>query len=234
MEEDIVMRVPGLGVYYGIDDALEYANIMASSDFNKGYHIFLQQVMQLDKVGENELHALVHMVSAWENFTRVSTPIYDNMYSFSPCSTRIREWNLTFEELPNGVNPTFDYFVGGAYTDKRLCEEVMKDCTGEYQQFESQGECESFYGALPKYDQNCLDRTNGVNYALQGNTTLCRFLHHFMMHSSPELHCFHAGKGDRPDANGNFKCVPEDCQEKEIAVDDWSGDCSLEEQVRIH
>uniref|UniRef100_A0A7S2VVU3 ABC transporter domain-containing protein n=1 Tax=Triparma pacifica TaxID=91992 RepID=A0A7S2VVU3_9STRA len=230
LEEDIVMRVPGLGVYYGIDDSLEYASIMASSDFNKGYHTFLQQMLQMEKVGENELHVLVHMVSAWENFTRVSTPIYDNMYGYAPCSTRIREWNLTFEELPNGVNPTFDYFVGGAYTDERLCQEVMKDCTGEFQQFESQEECESFYGALPKYDQNCLNRENGVNYALQGNTTLCRFLHHFMMHSSPELHCFHAGKGDRPDAHGNFKCVPEDCLEKEAKSYSGSGECNEEEQ----
>ncbi|GMH68075.1 hypothetical protein TrST_g11425 [Triparma strigata] len=211
IEEDIVMRVPGLGVYYGDEDALEYALIMASPEFNNDYHIFLQQMYQMEFLGGDRLHLLAHMVSAWENFTRVSTPIYDNYYNYSPCSARIREWNLTFEELPSGVNPTFDYFVGGAYTNERLCQEVMNDCTGEHQQFGSVVECVKFYESLPKYDQACLDRDNGIDYALQGNTTLCRFLHHFMMHSSPELHCYHVGRGDRPDAHGHFKCVPEDC-----------------------
>ena len=133
------------------------------------------------------------------------------------------------------MNPTFDYFVGGAYTNEKLCEEVMTNCVGEHQQFDSLQECKLFYDVLPQYDQTCLERDNGIEYALQGNTTLCRFLHHFMMHSSPELHCYHVGRGDRPDAHGNFKCVPEDCvppvvSEKEISD---SNDCADHLQADI-
>ena len=225
MEPEIVMNVPGLGIYYGIEDALEYANIMADSDFNGDYHTFLQQYMKLDVMkwegGEGDeldydkIHMLGDFVSAWENYTRFSTPIYDNNFHFSPCSARVSRWDLVFGELDDGSNPTFDYFVGGAYENTKLCGIVMDECVGEHQQFDSLGECVKFYDSLPEYDDDCLNRENGVGYALQGNTTLCRFLHHFMMHESPEKHCYHVGRGDRPDVRGHFKCVPEDCIAKE-------------------
>ena len=87
---------------------------------------------------------------------------------------------------------------------------VQTECYGKHQQFESVAECVTFYDSLEEYDQACLDRTNGVAYSLQGNTTLCRFLHHFMMHESPEMHCYHVGKGGK-DGNGKIKCAPSDC-----------------------
>lgn len=62
----------------------------------------------------------------------------------------------------------------------------MEDCKGEHRQFESKEECVVFYDSLPKEDESCNDPNSGVGYALQGNTTLCRFLHHFMTKTSPE------------------------------------------------
>ena len=70
---------------------------MASSEFNNDYHLFLHQLLTMDIVDDDTLHVLAHHVSAWENFTRVSTPIYDNYFGYTPCSTRVRQWNLTFE-----------------------------------------------------------------------------------------------------------------------------------------
>ena len=86
-------------------------------------------------------------------------------------------------------------------------------------------ECEDFYESLPLTDPACLDRDNGVAYAVQGNTTLCRFLHHFMMKSSPEMHCYHCGKG-RPDVNHKIKCGPDDCDKTIGNVGESEGDYS--------
>jgi ABC-type multidrug transport system ATPase subunit len=245
LHPDIIMSVPGLGVYYGANDALEYANIMASNDFNGDYHTFLQQYFEMtvpfhkdadgaetEERDYDKLHMVADMVSAWENYTRFSTPIYDNMYDFVPCSTKISKWDLVFQELEDGVNPTFDYFVGGAYENNKLCEFVQRDCTGEHQQFESISECVKFYDSLPEYDEQCLDRENGVGYALQGNTTLCRFLHHFMAHASPQVHCPHVGRGDKADIRGHFKCVPEDCMAHDDAHDE-EATCTTEMQADI-
>ena len=178
LEEKVVMRVPGLGTYYGREDALEYAQIMSNPKFNGDYHVFLQQMLTMKFLAIDEINVVGNMVSAWENYSRVSTPIYDNNYGFTSCSSRIREWNLTFAELEDGSNPTFDYFVGGAYSNLKLCQMVQTECYGQHQQFESVAECVNFYDSLEEYDQACLDRSNGVSYSLQGNTTLCRFLHH--------------------------------------------------------
>ena len=38
LEKKVVMRVPGLGTYYGREDALEYAQIMSNPKFNGDYH----------------------------------------------------------------------------------------------------------------------------------------------------------------------------------------------------
>ena len=122
--------------------------------------------------------------------------------------TRVKqvEWNLTFS-----LESNIDYFTSGAYSHEQVCTEVMTHCTGQHKQFDSLGDCVTFYDRLPKTDPSCLDRENGVSYALQGNTSLCRFLHHFMMKNSPELHCYHSGPGF-PDANGKVKCGPDDCK----------------------
>ena len=74
-------------------------------------------------------------------------------------------------------------------------------------------ECVAFYTSLPQTDPECLAKDTGVSYALQGNTTLCRFLHHFMTKTSPEVHCYHVGKGFRPDVNGHYRCSAHDCQD---------------------
>ena len=80
LSEDVVMNVPGLGLYHGVADAMEYASIMSDPKFNRDYHTFLQQLVSMERsdARPDTLHMLIHMVSAWENFTRVSTPIYNN------------------------------------------------------------------------------------------------------------------------------------------------------------
>ena len=53
LSEDVMMEVPGLGIYYGREDALEYGNIMADSVMNEGYHVFLQSMVRMNATGND-------------------------------------------------------------------------------------------------------------------------------------------------------------------------------------
>ena len=205
-EDDIVMRVPGVGVYKGRDAVAEYVYVQ-DCGYNYQYFCAVQtfQNFSLNKNDVNVLYSDENIVGAWNNFTRVSNPSYKHEFAFSPCSGRVTEWNVTFSS-EGGI----DYFVSGAYSNRRVCEAIQNNCTGRNAQFSSIAECMAYFDELPASDPACAGDDDGVSYSLQGNTTLCRFLHHFMMQFSPEVHCFHAGRGG-VDANGHRKCNPQDC-----------------------
>ena len=178
--DSAVMYIPGIGVYHGWYDIVEYSNINSDVQYNNYYHQYLitaQDVKLLDVNGAKNSGVNIKQrgISSWSNGTRVSEPWLNHVLHFTPCSSRTTEWTLTFDEDDN-----IDFFASGAYTNHHICSVVMNDCVGEHKQFNSLEECVSFYDALPKEDPTCQNKETGVGYALQGNTTLCRFLHHYM------------------------------------------------------
>ena len=55
-----------------------------------GEHMCVQMWVRF----RSQVHMMIDYVSAWENYTRVSTPIYNNQYDFKPCSAKIQRWHL--------------------------------------------------------------------------------------------------------------------------------------------
>ena len=54
--------------------------------------------------------------------------------------------------------------------------------------------------------------------AVQGNSFMCKYLHHVMIPFESHLHCYHSGQG-RIDENGKRKCVPTDCIDDNTPTD---------------
>ena len=84
----------------------------------------------------------------------------------------------------------------------------MLHCTGQHQQYDSYEECLDYMRSLPQFDPICQHKIGPM--AVQGNSYMCKYLHHFMTPFQPELHCYHSGRG-RFDISGKRKCVPTDC-----------------------
>jgi hypothetical protein len=185
-----------------------------------GQHEYFYRLLELrimEKSPESNdrdgIYAVQQSVDFWSQRTRASQPWIHDTFYYDSCSIRTNERNLTLD-----VDDNIDYFISGAYSNEKICQRIMNDCVGEHQQFESEINCVNFYEALPETDPSCLSIDTGLSYALQGNTTLCRFSQHFMTKTTPQIHCYHVGKGDRPDANGNFRCASTDCHSEEVEV----------------
>ena len=110
-EEDIVMRVPGVGVYTGRDDVAEYVYVQ-DCRYNYRYFCVLQtfQNFTLHANKPDALYSDENVVGAWSNFTRSSNPSYKHEFSFTPCSGRVSEWNV----IP--TDGGIDYFVSNLST----------------------------------------------------------------------------------------------------------------------
>jgi len=186
------------------------SNINSDVTFNNYYHEYLFTIQDIDLLsnpttGEEGIHLYQTGTSAWSNGTRVSEPWLDHEMYFAPCSARTREWTLTFD-----IEDNINFFASGMYTFEYMCDKIQNDCTGPHKQFETVDECVGFYYMLSQANNECVD-DSGSAYTLQGNTTACRFLHHYMTQSSPEVHCYHVGYGHTADVHGHYRCVPEDC-----------------------
>ena len=134
-EEGAVMYIPGIGVYRGWYDIVEYSNINSDVEYNNHYHEYLQSIQDFSWIenehGDKGLGIFQQSISTWSNSTRVSEPWLNHSLYFDPCSARTREWTLTFDEDDN-----IDFFTSGAYSHETICEQVMDDCVGEHKQFE--------------------------------------------------------------------------------------------------
>ena len=73
--QDSVMNVPGIGVYYGVLDILEYSWISSDQTFNNDYSKYVQSVQTLaprtSKQHIDKLNLVQNSVSMWSNWTRV-------------------------------------------------------------------------------------------------------------------------------------------------------------------
>lgn len=130
---------------------------------------------------------------------------------FEGCATEIKNFTVPGTSVLTGqitgladLGKVFADVAGQASTwgVKGICEYHERYCAGgPFEQFHSTAECERFLTALPVVSPAC-----GTGGILAGNSTTCRFKHHFMIPLDPSLHCFHIGYGDHPDSDGVFKC----------------------------
>jgi hypothetical protein len=137
-------------------------------------------------------------------------------FTFAGCSTtmhslKIADMSEVQPGKPNliGVLASKLYHVvnekSHTWAHEDVCNYHDEYCTGSNQQFVDHAECMRFMNALPTVSAAC-----GVPEALSGNSSACRFKHHYMIPFAPELHCFHIGYG-LPDAHGEIKCSEAEC-----------------------
>ena len=120
-------------------------------------------------------------MAAWNNYSRLSSPTYTHRLQYPPCSLRIETHTLIFSK-EEGV----DVFLAEAYGAPQICDNVQRWCTGPNAQFRDRAECVTYLDALPAHSPTeCAG--SSVAYALQGNTSTCRFLHHFMAKTDPQV-----------------------------------------------
>ena len=86
-------------------------------------------------------------------------------------------------------------------TAESVCQAVQGHCVGGLQQYTSIDNCIGYLGSLPHHDPVCQEKCG--DYTALGDSFMCKHLHHFMIHFSPETHCAHAGKGMMSNAGGN-------------------------------
>jgi hypothetical protein len=143
----------------------------------------------------------------WTHEPEVAHRTWTRATRYRPCSIVTLEEELTFSK------PTLNSFVASAQingTTREMCEVIQTHCVGEHQQFNSTSECEIYHNSLPLYDPACLAIYG--EFSAEGESFMCKYLHHAMISLSPHLHCFHTGPGHAPDAEGQYKCHASQCR----------------------
>jgi hypothetical protein len=96
-DDNIVMNIPGVGIYRGRSSVVEYTRISdyRYNDFN---YVVLQdfQNFRLSDTDIDVLHSRADTISAWKDFSRVSAPVFEHNFTFKPCSGRLKTWDIKF------------------------------------------------------------------------------------------------------------------------------------------
>lgn len=211
-EPDVAFTVPyGIGTYTGITDVAEYLG-MAFASLNHGYWLYDLTVdptkpARLDVSTDGKVW---HQGSTFGgSFMRGDQPYTDKYQeqeiAFEGCETKVQ----TFNVVPTpGLRDWVETFVQTADLSDRwgvqdICRYHTMFCANNpaTRQYDSEQECLNYMNSLPLYSNAC-----GINRPLAGNSVTCKFKHHFMIPTHPELHCPHIGKTGAVDPNNHFKC----------------------------
>jgi len=204
-DDNSYMYIEGVGLYtsptgIGSYRAVPHSNV--SGIIETGAEKWVLQVSPVSK----RMQAKLNFREKWKHLgSSVRDVVWDVAYEFYPCSM-----------IQKGETLSFPSFTGQAFIDSakvegtvsNMCSEILKECVGKHQQFSSQTDCENYMSSLPHVDPICEWKYGP--FAVQGESLMCKFLHHFMAGLEPHFHCYHAGKG-LPDMAGKRKCVVEDC-----------------------
>jgi ABC-type multidrug transport system ATPase subunit/cytochrome P450 len=214
--------IPGIGVYHGAEDIAEYT-VLTQPFYNGGFaHILKTVNIGLHINQENQVKLHQRTVVGWSKYTRFTRSVQNTTLTFAPCTLRVDLITLQFDT--GAVQALVDQMPPNV----AICENIQRWCTGPNLQYQNVHECVAYLDALPAVDPQCISRDNGVDYAVQGNTSSCKFLHHIMAQTGPETHCFHAGPG-MPDIHGKIKCAPSDCLPPPRSTVEFA--CGLPEQA---
>eukprot|EP00984_Skeletonema_dohrnii_P009580 scaffold3660_cov129-Skeletonema_dohrnii-CCMP3373.AAC.14 len=201
-DDKSIMNVQGIGTYKGPTGIGEYRTVLqfveefGSTAVTKYVAAPSRFFTGIEVLAQEKWYHLNHTLTTKWNFES----------SFYPCSIVRKREDL---KIPQETVKAFSDSAKVSGTVDSVCKTVMEHCTGELQQYSTTEECISFLGSLPHHDQTCQDKYG--EYSAMGSSFMCKYLHHFMIPFSPEVHCAHVGKG-LPDVGGNFKCIATDCQ----------------------
>jgi hypothetical protein len=206
-DEHSVMHIQGVGTFVGASGIGSYlaiphqvvSGIVKTSDYSRHMKI----------IDRNRVVMTINRLQEWKhlpNETHSTTVRLELTYY--PCSVKIK--TITMELTEFTLIAFSDAAIQpGAKED--VCTRLMENCVGEHQQFDSYNDCMDYMNALPLFDPICQHKIGPM--AVQGNCYMCKYLHNFMTPFEPELHCYHAGKGQF-DVHGHRKCVPTDCYDE--------------------
>jgi hypothetical protein len=211
-ESDIDLTVAyGVGTYSGLEDVAEYLG-MAFAGLNHGYWLY---DLTIDPTKPAKLEVSSDG-STWEqgttfqgSFLRGDMP-YSDIYveqtvAFEGCETKASTYDV---EPTEGLRDWVEIFVQTSDLSQRygvedICRYHTEFCAGDpaTEQYASEQDCIDYIGSLPLYTNAC-----GQNRPLAGHSLPCKFKHHFMIPTNPELHCPHIGMLGSHDPNHAFKC----------------------------
>lgn len=211
-EPDVDFTVPyGIGTYTGITDVAEYLG-MAFASLNHGYWLYDLAIdptkpARLDVSADGKTW---HQGSTFGgSFLRGDQPYADKYQEqeikFQGCETKVQTFNVVPTQ---GLRDWVETFVQTAQLSDRwgvkdICRYHTMFCANNpaTTQYASEQECIDYMNSLPLYSDAC-----GPNRPLAGNSVTCKFKHHFMIPTHPELHCPHIGKVGIIDPNNKYKC----------------------------
>jgi hypothetical protein len=240
--ESFRLNVPNVGLYYGIVSAIEYLYIAIGHRNARFVTLIEEQIVEQVPYFANRdtLATTTGYITIWNQGLQTDVNMLYREFEFRPCSIALDTLTYTFDD------PGIANFLNQRFSNRYLCERIMTFCIEKNQQYDSMEDCEAFMSSLPETDPAC-DRTSQtalqeVSYSLEGNTSACRFLHHFMAAPdfSPNVHCPHAGKtgGKSGDRNEDLKCSTAACKTKKYKTlaessdlpsckDDWKDEAEL-------
>ena len=212
LNQDASVTIPyGVGTYTGITDVAEYLGMAFSGLTHEFWHH--NATASRTKRSRLEVSAdgktWISGSTTQGDFLRGAIP-YDDVYieqayTYKGCEAKMS----SFRAFPGeGIRSWVEHYVQAADLSKRwgledICRYHTKFCAGDAstRQYESEAACLQYLGGLPLYTPTC-----GPNRPMGGHSISCKFKHHFMIPTHPQLHCPHIGPLGKVDPNGHFKC----------------------------
>eukprot|EP00961_Rhodomonas_salina_P078330 1052611-Rhodomonas_salina.2 len=207
-DEHSTFYIHQLGQYTGPSAIASYMSVPHSAVSDIGYR-GVEEVLELNyRISDSALTSSFVRVEQWTHLDfREEKVVWTFDSKRYPCSAMIQTWEL---ELPRFTVENFAISSKLPGTVERMCNRVIAACTGPYQQFNgSYDTCVAYYNSLPDHDPTCTPHFG--EFAGQGESLFCKYLHQWMAPLEPQLHCFHAGFPGA-DVNGKLKCAPTECE----------------------
>jgi hypothetical protein len=210
-QPDIHFTVPyGIGTYHGLEDTAEYLG-MAFAGLNHGFWLYDGTVNPAERSRLDvspDGHDWGQGSTQHGTFLRGAYPYsayIEQVAHFEGCDTKIKSYDVLPTE---GMRDLIEIFTQSADLSTRwgvqdICRYHTQYCAADpsTRQFESEQDCLDYIGSLPLYTEKC-----GPNRPLAGHSLSCKFKHHLMIPTNPQLHCPHIGKMGGVDPHGNMKC----------------------------
>ena len=226
--EDMALYVSTLGVFSGIESALEYFVLSLRTFTNDlWYRSFsLLQDWKLFEDGSLGVQTETEWVLFKESTTRWSRD--SNLFEFGDCDDKILKMTMITgvnysELLSSSIQKGQPWSV-----ENHVCPSIMEHCSDpslNVSEFKDLDSCITFQRSLPTFG-NCNGDVSGYFSAL-GNSLICKWKHSFLVPFRPHHHCPHTGTGNLADDKGKFLCVQEDCSLPISVFDDVKDKLSI-------
>lgn len=209
------MYVDGLGLYLGRSGIGEYKAVPHYTVSHNMSRFGAEEILGVsaDALAAKNLYLVLNNTEIWKHMEKPMAVPWRMELNYYPCSIVQKSLKLALEKA------SLQAFADSAGLNRsrtmgQVCDVILKHCNGTHKQYNSSWEtCFKYMSSLPMHDRQC-QRRNG-EFAAQGESFMCKYLHHFMVPMSPDLHCYHAGRSGVPDSDGKMKCSKMDCADGE-------------------